>query len=77
MKRLRSRGWKRKGAMCLIALTLLSGCLAPRLTGVQTLLDQHEEGLSQAVNAGPEAEAFVRALADLALQYEANIEAGN
>ena len=40
-------------------------------------MDRHPEGLSQAVNAGPEAEAFVRELADYALQLEAQLEQGD
>lgn len=41
------------------------------------MMDRHPAGLSQAVNAGPEAEAFIRALADYALQLEAEIERGD
>ena len=37
-------------------------------------MEKHNAGLRQAVNAGPEAEAFVRELADYALQLEAQLE---
>ena len=40
-------------------------------------MQKHSAGLRQAVNSGPEAEAFVRELADYALQLEAQIEPGN
>ena len=77
MKSRQWNGWLRSVILLTILLTLPSGCLSPRLTGVTDLMEQHEAGLGQAVNAGPEAEAFVRALADYALQLEAQIEAGN
>lgn len=77
MKKRRWRGWQKSVMTFTLALTLLSGCLSPRLTGVQDLMDRHPEGLSQAVNAGPEAEAFIRELADYALQLEAQLERGD
>ena len=77
MKKRHWRGWRISGLIFMLALMLLNGCLSPRLTGVQDLMDRHPEGLSQAVNAGPEAEAFVRELADYALQLEAQLEQGD
>lgn len=77
MKKQRWRGWQKSVMTFTLALTLLSGCLSPRLTGVQDLMDRHPEGLRQAVNAGPEAEAFIRELADYALQLEAQLERGD
>ena len=77
MRKRHWRGWRISGLIFMLALMLLNGCLSPRLTGVQDLMDRHPEGLSQAVNAGPEAEAFVRELADYALQLEAQLEQGD
>lgn len=47
-------------ALVATLIALSSGCASPRHQNVKRLLESHQKGFEDAVNASPESEAFVR-----------------
>ena len=64
MQRLRQHGAMAPAALVVAAALVLgsaTGCVTTRLEGARELIEAHPKGFADAVNASPEAEAFVRA----------------